>query len=386
MSAAGGRDGTAGNRFITLAAAGVRELAPYVPGKPLAALEREYGVSNTLKLASNENPLGPSPAGAAAARAAAADLALYPDGAAFDLKAAIARHHGVDPASVTVGNGSNELLVLLAEAFLEPGAAAVYAQYAFAVYSLAVQATGANAIVVPARPAGSQQPLGHDAGALAAAITPDTRLVFVANPNNPTGTYLTRTELRALLEAVPQDVIIVVDEAYAEYVTAPDYAETLPWLAAFPNLVITRTFSKIHGLAALRVGYAISHPDVADLLNRVRQPFNVNSVAQAAASAALGDTGHIARSRRANAEGLDQLARGLGELGWSVPPSVGNFVLADIGGPALPVYEALLRRGIIVRPLGNYGLPDHLRITVGLPEQNARLLAAVRALQEGTEP
>jgi histidinol-phosphate aminotransferase len=386
LSGAGGKGAAAGNRFLARAAAGVRELAPYVPGKPLAELEREYGVTDTLKLASNENPLGPSPAGAAAARAAAADLALYPDGAAFDLKAAIAAHHGVDPAMVTVGNGSNELLVLLAEAFLEPGTAAVYAQFSFAVYALAVQATGADAIVVPARPAGSQQPWGHDAAALGAAVTPATRLVFVANPNNPTGTYLNDGELRALLDAIPRDVIVVVDEAYAEYVTAPDYPDTLPWLAAFPNLVIARTFSKIHGLAALRAGYAISHPDVADLLNRVRQPFNVNSVAQAAAIAALADAEHVARSRQVNARGLRQLTEGLQALGWSVPPSVGNFVLADTGRPALPVYEALLRRGIIVRPLGNYGLPNHLRITVGLPEQNARLLAAVRALQEGTVP
>lgn len=386
MSGAGGKGAAAGNRFLARAAAGVRELAPYVPGKPLAELEREYGVTDTLKLASNENPLGPSPAGAAAARAAAADLALYPDGAAFDLKAAIAAHHGVDPAMVTVGNGSNELLVLLAEAFLEPGTAAVYAQFAFAVYALAVQATGADAIVAPARPAGSQQPWGHDAAALAAAVTPATRLVFVANPNNPTGTYLNGGELRALLEAIPRDVIVVVDEAYAEYVTATDYPDTLPWLGALPNLVIARTFSKIHGLAALRVGYAISHPDVAELLNRVRQPFNVNTVAQAAAIAALADAEHVARSRQVNSHGLRQLTEGLQALGWSVPPSVGNFVLADTGRPALPVYEALLRRGIIVRPVGNYGLPNHLRITVGLPEQNARLLAAVRALQEGNVP
>ncbi len=386
MSGAGGKGTAAGNRFLARAAAGVRELAPYVPGKPLAELEREYGVTDTLKLASNENPLGPSPAAAAAARAAAADLALYPDGGAFDLKSAIAAHHGVDPAMVTVGNGSNELLVLLAEAFLEPGTAAAYAQYAFAVYALAVQATGADAIVVPARPPGSRQPFGHDAAALAAAVTPATRLVFVANPNNPTGTYLNGDELRTLLEAIPRDVIVVVDEAYAEYVTVPDYPDTFPWLAAFPNLVIARTFSKIHGLAALRAGYAISHPDVADLLNRVRQPFNVNSVAQAAAIAALADAEHVARSRQVNAEGLRQLTEGLQALGWRVPPSVGNFVLADTGGPALPLYEALLRRGIIVRPLGNYGLPNHLRITVGLPEQNARLLAAVRSLQEGTVP
>lgn len=365
------------NRFLGRAAAGVRELAPYIPGKPLAELEREYGISDTLKLASNENPLGPSPQALAAAGAALGGLGLYPDGAAFDLKAALAAHHGVTPDQITVGNGSNEILVLLAEAFLEPGCAAVYSEFAFAVYALAVQATGARAIVVPALPADGDQPLGHDAAALAAAVTPATRLVFVANPNNPTGTYVPAGALRTLLAAVPPEVIVVVDEAYAEYVTAADYRDTVAWLADFPNLVVLRTFSKIHGLAALRVGYALSHPDVAELLNRVRQPFNVNSVAQAAAIAALGDQDHVAESRRVNSAGLRQLTAGLAASGWRVAPAAGNFVLADTGGAAQPVYQALLGQGIIVRPLGNYGLPRHLRITVGLPEQNARLLAAL---------
>jgi histidinol-phosphate aminotransferase len=379
LNKAGG--GVAGlNRFLGRAAAGVRELAPYIPGKPLAELEREYGIRDTLKLASNENPLGPSPQALAAAGAALGGLGLYPDGAAFELKAALAAHHGVAPEQVTVGNGSNELLVLLAEAFLEPGSVAVYSQFAFAVYALAVQATGARAIVVPALPADGDQPLGHDAAALAAAVTPATRLLFVANPNNPTGTYVPAGALRALLAAVPPEVIVVVDEAYAEYMTAADYRDTVAWLADFPNLVVLRTFSKIHGLAALRVGYALSHPDVAELLNRVRQPFNVNSVAQAAAIAALGDHGHVAESRRINSAGLRLLTAGLAAAGWRVAPAAGNFVLADTGGAAQPVYQALLGQGIIVRPLGNYGLPRHLRITVGLPEQNERLLAALRVI------
>jgi histidinol-phosphate aminotransferase len=380
----GGDSTVAGNRFLFRAATAVRQLAAYVPGKPMAELEREYGVPNPLKLASNENPLGPSPAAVAAARAALTDLAFYPDGAAFELKAVLAAHHGLDPAQVTVGNGSNELLVLLAEAFLEPGTEAVYSEFAFAVYALAVQATGAGAIVVPARPAGGEQPLGHDAAALAAAATPATRLLFIANPNNPTGTYVTASDLRALLEAMPPQVIVVVDEAYAEYVTASDYRDAVAWLAEFPNLVVLRTFSKIHGLAGLRLGYALSHPDVAELLNRVRQPFNVNSPAQAAAIAALADAGHVAESRRVNSEGLRQLSDGLAALGWGVAPSVGNFVLADTGGAAQPVFEHLLRHGVIVRPLANYGLPRHLRITAGLPDQNARLLSALRATGHGS--
>jgi histidinol-phosphate aminotransferase len=322
----------------------------------------------------------------AAARAAAADIGWYPDGGAFALKRALAERFGLPPEAVTVGNGSNDILVMVAEAYLGPGSNAVYAAHAFAVYALATQATGAESRVVPARAADGAQPLGHDLAALAAAIDDRTRVVFVANPNNPTGTWCGAAELADFLDRVPADVLVVLDEAYAEYVTAPDYPDALPWLARYPNLLITRTFSKIYGLAGLRVGYALADPAVAEVLNRVRQPFNVGSLAQAAALAALGADDHVARSRALNAAGRDALRAGLTALGWRVPESMGNFVLADTGGPAQPWYDHLLRRGVIVRPVANYGLPRHLRITVGLPEQTARLLDALAAIRRELQP
>lgn len=373
-------------RFTGIPVPGVRGLAPYVPGKPVSELERELGLSGSIKLASNENPLGPPPASVAAAQAAAADVGWYPDGGAFALKRALAERYGVVPEAITVGNGSNDVLVMVAGAYLGPGSNAVFAEHAFAVYALATQAAGAESRVVPARPADGPQPLGHDLAALAAAIDPRTRVVFVANPNNPTGTWCGAAELADFLERVPADVLVVLDEAYAEYVTAPDYPDALPWLARYPNLLVTRTFSKIHGLAGLRVGYALSDPAVAEVLNRVRQPFNVGSVAQAAALAALAAADHVARSRALNTAGREALRAGLAAFGWRVPESMGNFVLADTGGAAQPWYDGLLRRGVIVRPVANYGLPRHLRISVGLPEHTARLLDAVAAVRRELQP
>ncbi len=369
--------------FARLAARGVRDLEPYVPGKPLDELEREHGVTGAVKLASNENPLGPSPRAVEVLRGALGDVALYPDGGGFHLRHALARRLRVSPGQITLGNGSNDVLVLLAETFLTPDANAVYSEYAFLVYRLAVQATGAAALVAPARPPDAPQPFGHDLSAMHGLIGPHTRLVFIANPNNPTGTWLEREALRGFLESVPADVIVVVDEAYCEYVDNPAYPDTPAWLADFPNLVITRTFSKIFGLAGLRVGYAVSHPQIADLLNRVRQPFNVNSLGLAAAVAALDDEAHVARSREANSRGLVQLRAGLAALGITAAPSAGNFVLAGLRRPAAPVYESLLRAGVIVRPVANYGLPEHLRITVGLSEQNERALRALAAALQG---
>jgi histidinol-phosphate aminotransferase len=365
---------------------GVRGLAPYVPGKPVSELERELGLAGSIKLASNENPLGPPAASVAAARAAAADVGWYPDGGAFALKRALAERFGLPPEGITVGNGSNDVLAMVAQAFLGPGSNAVYGAHAFAVYALATQATGAESRVVPARPADGSQPLGNDLAALATAVDERTRVVFIANPNNPTGTWCGATELREFLERLPADVLVVLDEAYAEYVTAADYPDALPWLARFPNLLIARTFSKIYGLAGLRVGYALSDPAVAELLNRVRQPFNVGSPAQAAALAALAADDHVARSRSLNTSGRDALRAGLTAFGWRVPESMGNFVLADTGGPAQPWYDHLLRRGVIVRPVANYGLPCHLRITVGLPEHTARLLDALAAIRRELQP
>lgn len=365
------------NRFESLAAPGVRSLAPYVPGKPPEQLERELGIRGSVKLASNENPLGPGPRARAALAAAIGNVAHYPDGSGHGLRARIAQRLGVDIGQVTLGNGSNDILVLLAEAFLVPGAEAVYSQYAFAVYPIAVQASGATARVAPAWPAGHAQPLGHDAGALTAAVGPKTRVMFVANPNNPTGTWLDAAELDALLRAVPPDVIVVLDEAYHEYSQAQGVPDGMRWLARHPNLIVTRTFSKAYGLAGLRVGYAISHPDVADILNRIRQPFNVSVPALAAAAAALDDHEHLEATLALNRDGIERLRSGLAGLGITAPPSAGNFVLADLGRPVSPVDHRLLREGVIVRPLGNYGLPNHLRITTGTAAQNERLLAAM---------
>ena len=369
--------------FAALAAPGLRELSPYVPGKPMETLEREYGISDSIKLASNENPLGPPPAAVEAARTCLGEIELYPDGEGYALKQRLAERLGVAREQITLGNGSNELLVMLAETFLEPDREAIYDQHAFVIYPLATRATGATGRVARSLPADHpSQPLGHDAVAFADCLRPRSRLMFIANPNNPTGSWITQADLRQLLEQVPRDVIVVLDEAYAEYVTDPDYPDGLTLVNEFPNLVVTRTFSKIYALAGLRLGYAVSHPAMAELLNRIRQPFNTSSVAQAAALAALADHDHVRRSRELNTAGLAQLADGLAALGLRPLPSQGNFLLVEVGAGASDCYEALLRAGIIVRPVANYGLPGYLRMTVGLPEQNQRLLDALGSWRE----
>lgn len=363
--------------FLDLAAPGVRALTPYAPGKPIAELEREYGVSDIIKLASNENPLGPSPRVLDAIRAALADIALYPDGAGFELKAAIARRHDIAPACITLGNGSNDVLDLVARVFLTPGTEAVYDEHAFAVYPIATQAVGATGRVAKAHDGSRGPRYGHDLVALRAAVNANTRVVFIANPNNPTGTWLPAAELEAFIRDLPAQVIVVVDEAYFEYVEEAEYPDASRWLAAYPNLIVTRTFSKAYALAGLRAGYALSHPKVADLLNRVRQPFNLNSVAQVAACAALADADHLAAAVRVNREGMRQLTQACTAMGLDYIPSVGNFVCIDVGRPGAEVYEGLLREGVIVRPVANYGLPAHLRVTIGTAEQNARFIAAL---------
>lgn len=365
------------NRFAALAAPGVRSLSPYLPGKHTATLERELGVKGSIKLASNENPLGPGPRARAALGAAIHNVGHYPDGSGHGLRSRLAHRLGVDIDQVTLGNGSNDVLVLLAEAFLVPGVEAIYSQFAFAVYPSAVQASGATARVAPAWPVDHAQPLGHDPAALAAAVGPRTRMMFVANPNNPTGTWLDEGQLDALLRAVPPEVIVVLDEAYHEYSAALGVPDGTRCLERHPNLVVTRTFSKAYGLAGLRVGYAISHPDLADLLNRVRQPFNVSVPALAAAAAALDDHEHLAATIALNRAGIERLREGLATLGIGAPPSAGNFILADLRRAAGPVDHALLREGVIVRPLANYDLLNHLRISTGTEEQNERLLAAM---------
>lgn len=361
-----------------LAAPSVREIAPYLPGKPLEELEREYGISNSIKLASNENPLGPGPKAIAAMQKAAQEIGLYPDGGGFTLKQALAKKYGCAMECITLGNGSNDVLVLLAEAFLTPQTEAVYSQYAFAVYPIAVQATGATARIAPANPVDHVMSLGHDLEAMAQRVNERTRLVFIANPNNPTGTWLNAEALRKFIAGVPSQTLVVVDEAYIEYVNDPGFPDASRWLSEFANLVVVRTFSKAYGLAGLRVGYALSHPSVAGMLNRVRQPFNVNLIALAAATAALDDKEHLEKTLSTNRTGLAQLQSGFHALGVKHLPSAGNFVLIDCGRPAGAVYEVMLRQGVIVRPVGNYQLPNHLRITIGTQAQNERMLGALK--------
>jgi len=353
-------------------------LQPYLPGKPVAELEREYGISNAVKLASNENPYGPGPLAMAAAREALQDLSRYPEGSAWLLAGKLAEKHRLDRDCITLGNGSNDVLDIIARVFLTPVHEAVFSQYAFAVYPIAVQAAGAQARIAAAHDGSNGPAWGHDLDAMAGLVGPDTRLVFIANPNNPTGTWLQSEELEAFIANLPSHVMVIVDEAYFEYVDKPSYPDASAWLARFPNLIVTRTFSKAYGLAGLRVGYALSHPEVAGLLNRVRQPFNVNTVAQAAAAAALDDDAYLQQSIRRNREGMAQLLAGFGKLGLAYIESAGNFVAVCTGqGSGLAHYEALLQKGIIVRPVANYGMPDHLRITVGRADENARLLAAL---------
>jgi histidinol-phosphate aminotransferase len=364
--------------YDELAVPGVRGLQPYEPGKPLAELEREFGIQDAVKLASNENPLGPSPLALAAAREALADVARYPEGSGHLLVEQLAGRHGMPAASITLGNGSNDVLDMIARVFLGPGLEAVFSQHAFAVYPIVTQAVGARARVAVAHD-GTRGPVaGHDLGTMHALVGPDTRVVFIANPNNPTGTWLTDNELHEFIASLPRHVMVVVDEAYFEYVVQEHYTDSVPWLEEFPNLIITRTFSKAYGLAGLRVGYAVSHPEVAGLLNRVRQPFNVNTIAQAAAVAALGDEAHLENSVQNNLAGLQQLAAGFEKLGLGYIESVANFIAVDTGQRADGVYRRLLEQGVIVRPIAGYGLPDHLRVSVGLPEENLRLLAALK--------
>jgi histidinol-phosphate aminotransferase len=353
----------------------VRSIAPYQPGKPIAELAREMGLKeeSIVKLASNENPRGIGPRTRAAIERALGEVARYPDGNGHALKEALSRRYGVDMAQIVLGNGSNDVLELVALAFLGPGRAAVYSQHAFAVYPLATQARGARGIVAPAKD------YGHDLGAMARAVDDETCVLWIANPNNPTGTLAAADALEAFVRHVPERVIVVIDEAYNEYLPADVRADTVKWLKRHPNLVVTRTFSKAYGLAGLRVGYALAHPSVADVMNRVRQPFNVNSIALAAAAAALEDMEFVARSFAGNLQGMRQLRDGAERLGLEFIPSYANFLTVRVG-KAQDIYKRLLRRGVIVRPVGGgYELPEHLRVTVGTEEENERFLTALAA-------
>ena len=381
--------------LLNAAPAYIRAIAPYQAGKPIGELARELGLDeNTIvKLASNENPLGMSPQAQAALQSAVADLVemgRYPDSNGFALKSAISQKFAVPESWITLGNGSNDILELSARALLSPGKAAVFSQHAFAVYPLATQATGAQCVEVPAVSSGPNR-FGHDLPAMLAAIknNPQVGLVFVANPNNPTGTFIPPAQLAEFLQGVPAHVLVVLDEAYNEYLPPECRFNAVEWVRQYPNVILSRTLSKAYGLAGLRIGFAIAQPEVTDLLNRVRQPFNVNSLAQAAAVAALADSAFLERTYQLNRAGLAQITTGLEALGLTYVPSQANFILfkackddrgaADAGQQ---VFQALLRAGVIVRPVGSYGLPQWLRVSIGLPAENTRFLDALKHIVE----
>jgi len=360
--------------YSELAPSYIRAIAPYQPGKPISELERELGITDIVKLASNENPLGASPKALAAAHAALDEISLYPDGNGFALKSALVARYGVAHNQIVLGNGSNDLLELAAHAFLTVGDKAVYSDHAFAVYPLATQAIGATGISVTA------VDYGHDLNAIRlTAVAEGAKLIFIANPNNPTGTFLSGDELLAFLRALPDNILVVLDEAYNEYLPEACRYDSVSWLKEFPNLLISRTFSKAYGLASLRVGYALGSAQVIDMLNRVRHPFNVNSPAQAAAIAALDDADFVRRTFELNLRGMKQLAQGLSELGLDYIPSFGNFISFHVMNAAR-IYRRLLELGVIVRPVGNYAMPDYLRVSIGLEEQNFKFLSVLKQI------
>jgi histidinol-phosphate aminotransferase len=358
--------------FSDIALACVSALQPYVPGKPIEELERQYGVTNIVKLASNENPLGPSKSVQAAIAKATQDLTRYPDGNGFILKSALAKKYQVALDQITLGNGSNDVLEIIARTFVSPADEVLYSQYAFAVYPIITQAIGAKAVIAPARY------YGHDLQAMSTLISERTKLIFIANPNNPTGTSLDADDLQQFIAQLPLTTLVVIDEAYVEY--GDGIVDSISWLAKYPNLIITRTFSKAYGLASLRVGFALSNPEVADLLNRIRQPFNVNSLALAAATAALNDDDYLATTKQLNDQGMAQLIAGFNEMGLDYISSKGNFITVDVKRNGLDVYQALLQQAVIVRPVANYGLPQHLRVSIGLQAENKRFLEVLSSL------
>ncbi|MDL0432601.1 histidinol-phosphate transaminase [Marinobacter sp. TBZ242] len=363
--------------YQSLAVKGVQALSPYQPGKPIDELARELGLNpdSIIKLASNENPLGPSSKALSAVRDALDELCRYPDGNGYTLKQALSSRFNVKPAQITLGNGSNDVLEVITRCFADPASEVVFSQYAFAVYPLVTQAIGATGVSVPARD------YGHDLNAMAEAVTDRARLVFVANPNNPTGTVHGAEAIEAFLARIPERVIVVLDEAYCEYLQGEGYADGLSLLERYPNLIVTRTFSKAWGLASLRVGYSISSPEIANVLNRVRQPFNVDTLALAAATAVLDDEDYLQRSRDVNAEGMKQLETAFDEMGLDYIPSAGNFIAVDVGEKAHDINQSLLEQGVIVRPIAGYGMPRHLRVSIGLPGENDRFIESLsRAL------
>lgn len=357
-----------------LANVGIRNLSPYQAGKPIEEVERELGIKNIVKLASNENPLGLSPRVKAALTEMLAGLARYPDANGFYLKAKIAEKFGVQANQITLGNGSNDVLELLARTFVNDEHEVIYSQHAFVVYPLVTQALGAKGIAVPAKD------YGHDLDAMLAAITPRTRMIFIANPNNPTGTFLTSEQLAAFIAKVPENVLVVLDEAYYEYVPESQRAPSIEWVQHYPNLVVSRTFSKAYGLAGLRAGFMVTHPALADLMNRVRQPFNMNSLSLRAAEIALDDVEYLNESVAVNDAGMAQLVAFCEKHQLPFIPSHGNFLTIEVGPDAASLYQKLLQQGVIVRPVAGYELPRHLRVSIGLEHENQAFINAMESI------
>lgn len=360
---------------------GILSLEAYTPGMPIDELQRRLGIADVVKLASNENPLGPSPKVKAALAAAVSgeNLALYPDGSGFRLKQKIAQYHGIDANRITLGNGSNDILEFLSRIYAGPGRAVMYSAHAFAVYALAAQAQNAESVVVPARPANDAQPYGHDMQAFARALRKDVALIFIAQPNNPTGTWLNPDDIEAFIKQVPAETIVALDEAYYDYMDPSLRGDTRGWLDKYPNLIVCRTFSKAYGIAGLRAGYALSSPAVADLLNRVRQPFNNNSLALLAAEIAIQDQEHVRQSVELNTRERARLDTALKSMGLKPLPSQANFIAVDFGREAKPIHQALLERGVIVRPMASYQMPTFLRVSIGTERENDRFLDALKA-------
>lgn len=370
------------NVLFNKALPGVLSLEAYTPGMPIEELQRKLGVADAVKLSSNENPLGMSPRArqAVADGVATTDLGRYPDGSGFRLKKKLAEMHKIEPDRITLGNGSNDIIELLGRIFLGPGRKAMFSAHAFAVYSIVAQAQDAEAVIVPPRPQTDAMPLGHDLDGFASRLAPDIALIFIANPNNPTGTWLEPAEIENFLHKVPQDVIVALDEAYYEYMDPKLRGDSRSLLEKFPNLVVFRTFSKAYGLAGLRAGYALSSAPIADLLNRVRQPFNNNSLALLAAEVAVEDQDFVQKSVELNTRERARIVKELKALGLTVLPSQANFLAIGFGRDAKPIHQGLLERGIIVRPIASYDMPQFLRVSIGTEVENDRFLAALKAV------
>lgn len=344
-------------------------IQPYVPGKPIEELERELGIANSVKLASNENPVGPSPAALAAIRDSFADINRYPDGSGYYLKRELSQALSVSEDELILGNGSNELLDIAAKTFLRDGDEAVMAAPSFVVYFMAVQSVGGKSIQVPLKN------YTHDLAAMTDAVTPKTKMIFIANPNNPTGTFNRKDEFDRMMERISDNVLVVLDEAYYEYVSAPDYPDSMKYLRTEKNVLILRTFSKIYGLAGLRLGYGIAKKEILSDMNRLREPFNTNTIAQRAAIVALRDRKHVAKSKSINETGKEYLYGELNSMGIKYVPTEANFIYIPFEG-AMALYEKLLKLGVIIRPMG----PDAVRVTIGLPEENRRFVEALKAV------